>query len=112
MFHDMYSMLNDIFLALNIIKEAKAWTAGQHLAIVAIVIAAWKEFLFSLNFTLTNDMRTVPVAIARRSSTSQFELPWGNIMAASLIVTMPLLALVLMFQKYIISGLTAGTVKG
>jgi len=75
-------------------------------------IAAWNEFLFALTFTLTNNMRTVPVAIALMSGNSQFELPWGNIMAASVVVTMPLVLLVLAFQKYIISGLTAGAVKG
>jgi len=75
-------------------------------------IAAWNEFLFALTFTLTNEMRTVPVAIALISGASQFELPWGNIMAASVIVTVPLVILVLIFQRRIVSGLTAGAVKG
>ncbi|MGP1396450.1 MAG: carbohydrate ABC transporter permease [Inquilinaceae bacterium] len=75
-------------------------------------IAAWNEFLFALTFTLTNDMRTVPVAIALITGGSQFESPWGNIMAASVIVTVPLIVLVLIFQRKIVSGLTAGAVKG
>lgn len=75
-------------------------------------IAAWNEFLFALTFTLSNDMRTVPVAIALITGASQFELPWGNIMAASVIVTVPLIVLVLIFQRKIVSGLTAGAVKG
>lgn len=75
-------------------------------------IAAWNEFLFALTFTLTNDMRTVPVAISLMSGGSQHELPWGSLMAASVIVTVPLIALVLIFQKRIVSGLTAGAVKG
>ena len=75
-------------------------------------IAAWNEFLFALTFTLTNDMRTVPVAIANFSGGTQHELPWGNIMAASVIVTVPLIVLVLIFQRRIVSGLTAGAVKG
>jgi trehalose/maltose transport system permease protein len=75
-------------------------------------IAAWNEFLFALTFTLTNEMRTVPVAIALISGASSFELPWGNIMAASVIVTVPLIVLVLIFQRKIVSGLTAGAVKG
>jgi trehalose/maltose transport system permease protein len=75
-------------------------------------IAAWNEFLFALTFTLTNEMRTVPVAIALITGGSQFELPWGNIMAASVIVTVPLIVLVLIFQRKIVSGLTAGAVKG
>ncbi|WGF88829.1 carbohydrate ABC transporter permease [Marinivivus vitaminiproducens] len=75
-------------------------------------IAAWNEFLFALTFTLTAEQRTVPVAIALISGTSAYELPWGNIMAASVIVTVPLIVLVLIFQRRIVSGLTAGAVKG
>ncbi|KQW77484.1 sugar ABC transporter permease [Devosia sp. Root413D1] len=75
-------------------------------------IAAWNEFLFALTFTSSNLTRTVPVAIALLSGGSQFEIPWGNIMAASVIVTVPLVVLVLIFQRKIISGLTAGGVKG
>jgi trehalose/maltose transport system permease protein len=75
-------------------------------------IAAWNEFLFALTFTLTNEMRTVPVAIALISGASAFELPWGRIMAASVIVTVPLIVLVLIFQRRIVAGLTAGAVKG
>jgi len=75
-------------------------------------IAAWNEFLFALTFTLSSEQRTVPVAIALISGASQFESPWGNIMAASVIVTVPLILLVLIFQRRIVSGLTAGAVKG
>jgi trehalose/maltose transport system permease protein len=75
-------------------------------------IAAWNEFLFALTFTLTSDQRTVPVGIALMSGASPQELPWGNIMAASVIVTLPLIGLVLIFQRRIVSGLTAGAVKG
>ncbi len=75
-------------------------------------IAAWNEFLFALTFTLSGEERTVPVAIALISGASSYELPWGNIMAASVIVTVPLIILVLIFQRRIVSGLTAGAVKG
>lgn len=75
-------------------------------------IAAWNEFLFALTFTVSNQTRTVPVAIALLSGGSQYEIPWGIIMAASVIVTVPLVALVLIFQRKIVSGLTAGGVKG
>ena len=75
-------------------------------------IAAWNEFLFALTFTSSNATRTVPVAIALLSGATQYEIPWGNIMAASVIVTVPLVVLVLIFQRKIISGLTAGGVKG
>jgi trehalose/maltose transport system permease protein len=75
-------------------------------------IAAWNEFLFALTFSSSNDVRTVPVAIAMLSGNTQYEVPWGNIMAASVMVTFPIVILVLIFQRKIISGLTAGGVKG
>lgn len=75
-------------------------------------IAAWNEFLFALTFTLTDNRRTVPVAIALISGASAFEVPWGRIMAASVTVTVPLIVLVLVFQRRIVAGLTAGAVKG
>jgi len=75
-------------------------------------IAAWNEFLFALTFTLTNEQRTVPPAIALMSGSTAYELPWGTIMAASVIVTLPVIALVLVFQRRIVAGLTAGAVKG
>ena len=75
-------------------------------------IAAWNEFLFALTFVSNNSTRAVPVAIALLSGASEQEIPWGTIMAASVIVTVPLIVLVLIFQRKIISGLTAGGVKG
>jgi trehalose/maltose transport system permease protein len=87
------------------------WPALVTTGLLAFV-AAWNEFLFALTFTLTNDERTVPVAIALISGSSQYELPWGNIMAASVMVTIPVVILVMIFQRRIVSGLTAGAVKG
>ncbi|MFY0681934.1 MAG: carbohydrate ABC transporter permease [Thalassovita sp.] len=75
-------------------------------------IGAWNEFLFSLTFTASETQRTVPVAIAMLSGASEFETPWGTIMAASVLVTFPLVVLVLIFQRKIVAGLTAGGVKG
>jgi trehalose/maltose transport system permease protein len=75
-------------------------------------IGAWNEFLFALTFTSSETTRTVPVAIALLSGASQQEIPWGPIMAASVIVTVPLVVLVLIFQRKIVAGLTAGGVKG
>ncbi len=75
-------------------------------------IAAWNEFLFALTFVVSDSQRTVPVAIALLSGATSFEIPWGVLMAASVIVTVPLVVLVLIFQRKIISGLTAGGVKG
>ncbi len=75
-------------------------------------IGAWNEFLFALTFVSEANQRTVPVAIALLSGASEQEIPWGPIMAASVIVTVPLIFLVLIFQRKIVAGLTAGGVKG
>jgi trehalose/maltose transport system permease protein len=96
--------LTEIFLPLT----APALAAAGLLAF----ILAWNEFLFALTFTLSNEQRTVPVAIALISGASAYELPWGRVMAASVIVTVPLILLVLILQRHIVSGLIAGAVKG
>lgn len=75
-------------------------------------ILAWNEFLFALTFILSDENRTVPVAIGLISGNSRYEYPFGPVMAASIVVTLPLLALVLFFQRRIVSGLTAGAIKG
>ncbi len=77
-------------------------------------IAAWNEYLYALSFTQTPDKRTVPVAITSFSGSggSSFELPWGQITAASVLVTIPIIVLTLIFQRRILAGLTAGAVKG
>jgi trehalose/maltose transport system permease protein len=87
------------------------WPALVSTGLLAF-IAAWNEFLFALTFVIDNNQRTVPVSIALISGASPFEIPWGKIMAASVVVTLPLIGLVLVFQKKIVSGLTAGAVKG
>jgi len=75
-------------------------------------INAWNEFLFALTFTSDNSARTVPVAIGMFTGASQHESPFALLMAASVVVTVPLIALVLIFQRKIVEGLTAGAVKG
>ncbi len=77
-------------------------------------IAAWNEFLFALSFTQTPDKRTVTYAIQAFSTATSgmYEVPWGQTMAASVLVTVPLIILTLVFQRRILSGLTAGAVKG
>jgi ABC-type glycerol-3-phosphate transport system permease component len=72
-------------------------------------IAAWNEFMFALAFTSSIDHQTVPVGIA--NFTDLYYVPWGDISAASVVVTVPLIALVLLFQRHIIEGLTQGAVK-
>lgn len=75
-------------------------------------IQAWNEYLFALTFTLVSpDSQTVPVIIANFSGFS-FETPIADKIAAAVVVTIPLLVLVLIFQRRIIEGLTAGAVKG
>ncbi len=75
-------------------------------------IFAWNEFLFAITLTSNTDVRTVPAAISFFAGESQFEIPLGRITAASVIVTVPLVAMVLIFQRRIVAGLTAGAVKG
>lgn len=87
------------------------WPAMVATGLLAFIVA-WNEFLFALTFTLSNTQRTVPVAIALISGGSEHELPWGNVMAASVTVTVPLIVLVLVFQRRLVAGLTAGAVKG
>ncbi len=87
------------------------WPAMVTTGLLAF-IGAWNEFLFALTFTISETERTVPVAIALLSGASSQEVPWGAIMAASVIVTIPLIILVLIFQRKIVAGLTAGGVKG
>lgn len=87
------------------------WPALVSTGLLAF-IAAWNEFLFALTFVLDNQERTVPVSISLLSGASRYDIPWGKIMAASVLVTLPLIALVLIFQRKIVSGLTAGAVKG
>lgn len=72
-------------------------------------IAAWNEFMFALAFTSNIDHQTVPVGIA--NFTNLHYIPWGDIAAASIVVTIPLVLLVLLFQRHIIDGLTQGAVK-
>jgi len=76
-------------------------------------IAAWNEYLFALTFTtIEPSARTVPVAIALFTGYITYQEPFGEIMAAAIVVTVPIVVLVLIFQKLIIQGLTAGSVKG
>jgi trehalose/maltose transport system permease protein len=77
-----------------------------------VFIFAWNEFLFAITLSSTPDRRPVPAAIVFFSGSEQFEIPLGTISAASVVVTIPLIALVLIFQRRIVAGLTAGAVKG
>lgn len=83
---------------------------GLFAAAILIFIFSWNEFLFALTFTSTPASRTIPVAIALFPGLH--EVPWGDIAAASVVVTIPLIILVFIFQKRIVEGITAGSVKG
>jgi ABC-type glycerol-3-phosphate transport system permease component len=86
--------------------------AAPGLATTAILtfLYCWNEFLFALSFTLGPERQTVPVAIALFRG--RYQVPWGQILAAAVIATAPVAALVLAFQRRIVQGLTAGAVKG
>ena len=75
-------------------------------------IFAWNEFIFALTFITRNSMKTIPVAAAQLGGTSLFEVPYGPLAAATVVGTLPLVLLVLFFQRKIVQGLTAGSVKG
>jgi trehalose/maltose transport system permease protein len=75
-------------------------------------IGAWNEFLFALTFTQDYRARTAVVFVGTFAGEQEFSLPWGSIMALSVTLTIPLIVLVLVFQRRIIAGLTAGAVKG
>jgi ABC-type glycerol-3-phosphate transport system permease component len=82
------------------------------LATTAILtfIYCWNEFLFALSFTLGPERQTVPVAIALFRG--RYEVPWGEILAAATVATLPVAVIVLRFQRRIVQGLTAGALKG
>jgi len=86
-----------------------AWPGIATTAILTFVYC-WNEFLFALSFTLGPERHTVPVAIALFRG--QYQVPWGQILAAAAVATLPVLVLVLAFQRRITQGLTAGAVKG
>ncbi len=79
---------------------------------ILVFIFCWNEFLLALTFMTRDTSRTVPVGIAMLSGASQYEIPWDQISAATVLTTLPLVAFVVLFQRRIIEGLTAGAVKG
>jgi ABC-type glycerol-3-phosphate transport system permease component len=97
---------------LRTFREVVVPLALPGLATTAILtfVYSWNEFLFALSFTLGPERQTVPVAIALLRG--QYQVPWGQILAGSIIATTPVAMLVLAFQRRIVQGLTAGAVKG
>jgi multiple sugar transport system permease protein len=85
---------------------------GVFTAAILVFIFAWNDFIFANTLTSTDSARTVPAALAFFTGASQFEQPIGAIAAASVVVTIPIIIMVLIFQRRIVAGLTAGAVKG
>jgi multiple sugar transport system permease protein len=85
---------------------------GLATAGILTFIATWNEFLLAITLTSSPSARPVPAAIAFFTGSTQFEIPYGTITAASVTISVPLILLVLFFQKRIVAGLTAGAVKG
>jgi len=87
-------------------------TPGMFTAAILVFIFAWNDFLFAISLTSSDASRTVPAALAFFTGDSQFTQPFANIAAAAVIVTIPIIIFVLIFQRRIVAGLTSGAVKG
>lgn len=85
---------------------------GVFTAAILVFIFCWNDFVFAISLTSTNSSRTVPAALAFFTGDSQFTAPTGNIAAAAVLVTIPIIIFVLFFQRRIVAGLTSGAVKG
>jgi multiple sugar transport system permease protein len=85
---------------------------GVFTTAILVFIFAWNDFLFAISLTSTDSARTVPAALAFFTGASQFQQPTGSIAAAAMVVTIPIVIMVLAFQRRIVAGLTAGAVKG
>lgn len=81
-------------------------------AAILVFIFAWNDLLLALSLTATNASITAPVAIVNFTGSSQFEEPTGSIAAGAMVITVPIIIFVLIFQRRIVAGLTAGAVKG
>lgn len=77
---------------------------------VYVLIVTWQEFLFALSFTSTQDMRTLPVGL--NDFIGQYGIRYGELMASSVMVSLPVIAVFFFLQRYLVAGLTAGAVKG
>jgi multiple sugar transport system permease protein len=81
-------------------------------AAILVFIFAWNDLLLALSLTATEEAITAPVAIANFTGSSQFEEPTGSIAAGAMVITVPIIVFVLVFQRRIVAGLTSGAVKG
>jgi multiple sugar transport system permease protein len=84
---------------------------GMFTTAILVFIFCWNDFVFAISLTSTLNSRTVPAAIAFFTGASQFQTPIGSIAAAGMVVTIPIIVFVFIFQRRIVSGLTSGAVK-
>jgi multiple sugar transport system permease protein len=85
---------------------------GVFTTAILVFIACWNDFLFAISLTSTSRARTVPAALSYFTGATTFEKPTGPIAAAAVVITIPVLIVVLLFQRRIVAGLTSGAVKG
>jgi multiple sugar transport system permease protein len=87
-------------------------TPGIVTTAILVFIFCWNDFVFAISLTSTLNSRTVPAAIAFFTGASQFQTPIGSIAAAGVVITIPIIVFVFIFQRRIVAGLTSGAVKG
>ena len=85
---------------------------GVFTTAILVFIFCWNDFLFAISLTSTTASRTVPAALSFFTGSSQFEDPTGQVCAAAVVITVPIIVFVLFFQRRIVAGLTSGAVKG
>ena len=85
---------------------------GVFTTAILVFISCWNDFLFALSLTSTSNARTVPAAMSYFTGATTFEKPTGPIAAAAVVITIPIVIFVLLFQRRIVAGLTSGAVKG
>ncbi|MBD2100677.1 carbohydrate ABC transporter permease [Leptolyngbya sp. FACHB-261] len=102
--YNTWQMLTQIVLPMTLPALA---TTG-----ILTFISAWNEFIFALTFMTREELKTIPVGAAQLGGASTFEIPYGPLAAATVVGTLPLVLLVLFFQRQIVQGLTSGAVKG
>ena len=85
---------------------------GVFTTAILVFIFCWNDFLFAISLTSTTASRTVPAALSFFTGASQFEDPTGQVCAAAVVITVPIIVFVLFFQRRIVAGLTSGAVKG
>jgi multiple sugar transport system permease protein len=119
--HGFFRALPDELLRAALIDGCTPWSAfwkvmlplaapGLGTTAILVFISAWNELIYALTFISSPEARTVPVAISMFAG--EHKEPWGEIAAASVVAMLPVIAAALLFQRWIVRGLTSGAVKG